>query len=73
VVWFLLITLAVVAVLTIVVIGSMAVALADEVELQEMARIEAEVRFAEQRLHGIARDSFAAMLEEARVGGQGRS
>ena len=33
----------------------------------ERARIEREVRSAERRLHEIARSSFAAMLEEARV------
>jgi L-cystine uptake protein TcyP (sodium:dicarboxylate symporter family) len=37
----------------------------DESE-NELARIEMEVRRAERRLNDVARDSFAAMLEEAR-------
>ena len=37
----------------------------DETE-NERARIETEVRRAERHLHDIARNSFQAMLEEAR-------
>ena len=41
--------------------------LVDDGETEERARIEREVRSAERRLHEIARSSFAAMLEEARI------
>ena len=60
-VWpYLLVALALVAVFVLAAWGF------DETE-SERARIELEVRRAERRLHDVARDSFAAMLDEARA------
>lgn len=62
--WFLIVVLAV-ALLTALVAVLVMVPFGDDREA-ERARIESEVRRAERRLHAIARDSFAAMLDEAR-------
>lgn len=68
--WFLIIVLAVIALalLAALVLPSF---LTDDAEA-ERARIELEVRGAERRLHDIARNSFQAMLEEARANDRGR-
>jgi hypothetical protein len=64
--WFLIIALALVA-LALTATFVIAVWRYDETDPEsERARIEMEVRRAERRLHDVARDSFAAMLDEAR-------
>jgi septal ring-binding cell division protein DamX len=66
-IWFLIIVLALVvlALLAVLVLAALGV---DETEDQsERARIEMEVRHAERRLHDVARDSFVAILDEARA------
>jgi hypothetical protein len=65
-VWFLVIVLSLVAVALAAVVV-MAAAWGSEDKESELARIEMEVRRAERRLHDVARDSFAAMLNEARA------
>ncbi len=40
--------------------------------LMELARIEADTRRAERQVHGLAREAFQAMLEEARESGPPR-
>ena len=69
--WFLIVVLAVVAVLALLAVLVMAAFLTDDGE-SERTRIEMEVRRAERRLHEVARNSFQAMLEEARTHGHGR-
>jgi hypothetical protein len=64
-IWFLIIVLALVA-LALVSVFVLAAWSVDETE-SERARIELEVRRAERRLHDVARDSFVAMLDEARA------
>ncbi len=63
--WFLIVLLAIVllALLAVVARGAFQ---SNETEA-ERAQIEMDVRRAERRLHQIARDSFLAMLEEARA------
>jgi Tfp pilus assembly protein PilE len=65
-VWFLIIVLAVVAVLALLAILGFAVWLSEAAPEDDAARIEWEVRRAERRLHDVASDAFASMLEEAR-------
>lgn len=69
--WLLLI-LALVVLVAVGAIGALASMLEETMTLNESARIEAEVRFAEHRLHDLARNGLAAMLEEARRDGHGR-
>ena len=70
--WFLIAVLAVVVLLALLAVVVLVSLMTDDSE-SERARIEMEVRRAEHRLHDIARDSFQAMLEEARSHGPGRS
>ena len=70
-VWFLIVVLTLIALLAVLAIIGLASYIGDEAE-NERARIESEVRRAERKLHDIARDSFQAMLEEARAHGHGR-
>lgn len=63
--WFLIVVLAVVVVLALLVVLVLFAAAAKESE-SEQALIELQVRRAERQLHDIARDGFAAMLDEAR-------
>jgi hypothetical protein len=63
--WFLIVVLGLVA-LALAAVFVLAAMSVDEPD-DELARIEMEVRRAERRLHDVARDSFAAMLEEART------
>jgi NADH:ubiquinone oxidoreductase subunit 3 (subunit A) len=66
--WFLLIIVAIVALIALAAVVVLALLLApDDNEAAEAARIEAEVRLAERRLHDISRQTFQAMLEEARA------
>ena len=65
-IWFLIIVLALVALALVAVFVLAAAWGFDETE-SERARIELEVRRAERRLHDVARDSFVAMLDEARA------
>lgn len=69
--WFLIIVLTLVVVLALLAVLFLSVLLTDYAE-SDRARIEAEVRSAERRLHDIAHNSFAAMLDEARAHGHGR-
>ncbi|MGH3084218.1 MAG: hypothetical protein ACRDNP_09200 [Gaiellaceae bacterium] len=62
---FLIYVLAFVGLLALVAVA-LAVLFSDDTEL-ERARIEMEVRQAERRIHNIARETFRAMLEEART------
>jgi len=64
-VWFLIVVLAVVLVLALLVLLAVFAA-ASEVRENEQALIELHLRRAERQLHEIARDGFAAMLDEAR-------
>jgi hypothetical protein len=64
--WFLIVTLAVTALLALLAVLGLIAYEYDEAEC-EQARIEREVRAAERRLHDIARASFQSMLEEARA------
>jgi len=64
--WFLIVVLGLVSIALAAVCVLAAASGANESE-NELARIEPEVRRAERRLHDVARDSFAAMLEEART------
>ena len=64
--WFLIAVLAVAMLLALLAVLILAAYVTDETE-NERARIEMQVRRAERRLHHIARDSFEAMLEEARA------
>ncbi|MCA1702900.1 MAG: hypothetical protein LC808_06355 [Actinobacteria bacterium] len=69
-IWFLLIIVAGVALIALAAVIGLALRLApDDGEIAEAVRIEAEVRLAERRLHHISRQTFQAMLEEARVNG----
>lgn len=70
-VWIMIAVLLIVIVLAIITIDFMAGVAAEATAFAEQLRIEAEVRWAEHRLHGIARDNFAAMLDEARSNGPG--
>jgi flagellar basal body-associated protein FliL len=63
--WFLIVVLAVVLVLALFVV-LVVFAAASEMHENEQALIELQVRRAERQLHDIARDGFAAMLDEAR-------
>lgn len=66
--WFLIVVLAVVVLGALLAVLVLAALLADEAETEtEHARIEMEVRRAERRLHDVARNSFEAMLDEART------
>ena len=64
--WLLIAILGVIVLLALLVVLVLAGSAIDERAL-ENARIEMEVRRAERRLHDVARDSFAAMLNEARA------
>ena len=65
-IWFLIVCLSLVA-LALAATFVIAVWRYEETEPDtDLARIEMEVRRAERRLHDVARDSFAAMLDEAR-------
>lgn len=68
--WFLIAVLAVVVLLALLAVLALVGLLTDDTE-SERARIAMEVRHAERRLHDIARNSFQAMLEEARSRGRG--
>jgi hypothetical protein len=70
--WFLIVVLAVVVVLALLSVLVLVAFFTDDSQ-SERARIEMEVRRAEHRLHDIARNSFQAMLEEARAHGRGRA
>ncbi len=63
---FLIVALAVTALLALVAILGLIAFQYDESEF-EQARIEWKVRAAERRLYNIARDSFQSMLDEARA------
>jgi hypothetical protein len=63
--WFLIVALAVVVVLALLVVLALFAVAAKESE-SEQALIDLQVRRAERQLHDIARDGFAAMLDEAR-------
>jgi uncharacterized membrane protein len=72
--WFLIVSLAVVAVIALLlvfVLISLLAAGGVEDDESERARVEMEVRRAEYRLHDIARMSFQDMLAEARAHGLG--
>jgi type II secretory pathway pseudopilin PulG len=71
--WFLITVLAVVVVLALLAVLALASLLIEDDEAAERARIEMEVRRAEHRLHDIARNSFEAMLDEARSHSPGRT
>jgi len=64
--WFLIVVLAIVVVLALLAVLVLIGLQIDDTD-SEKARIEMEVRRAERRLHDVARGSFQAMLEEARV------
>jgi hypothetical protein len=70
--WFLIVVLALVVALALLAVLFLAVLLTDYAE-SDRARIEVEVRSAERRLHEIAHNSFAAMLDEARAHDRGRT
>ena len=68
-IWLLIIVLVVIAltaVLGLIVLTRMT---SHDSRLMEYARIEAETRRAERQVHGIAREAFQAMLDEARSQG----
>ncbi len=69
--WFLIVVLAVVVLLALLAVLVLVAFLGDDTEA-ERARIEMEVRRAERRLHDVARNSFQAMLDEARAHRHGR-
>lgn len=69
--WFLIVVLAVVVLLALLAVLVLAAFLGDDTQSQQ-ARIELEVRRAERRLHDVARNSFQAMLDEARSHGRER-
>jgi hypothetical protein len=64
--WFVIVALAVTALLALLAVLGLIAFRYDEAEF-EQARIEWEVRAAERRLHDIAHNSFQSMLEEARA------
>jgi hypothetical protein len=66
--WFLIIVISLVAIAGVAALVFLAGIFRDEGE-SERARIEAEVRRAERRLHEVARNSFQALLDEARTRG----
>lgn len=68
-IWFLISALAIVAVLALLALVVLTVWLTEDTNANEAARIEWEVQRAERRLHDVASDAFAAMLEEARTDG----
>jgi hypothetical protein len=70
--WFLISVLAVVVLLALLAVLALAGLLVEDDEAAERARIEMEVRRAEHRLHDLARNSFKAMLDEARSKGSGQ-
>lgn len=63
--WFLVVALSLIALLAVLAAVGLAVSVGDEAQ-NDRAQIEAEVRRAERRLHALARNSFEAMLSEAR-------
>ncbi len=63
--WFLIVVLAVVLVLALLVVLVLSTVAANARE-SEKDLIELQIRRSERQLHDIARDGFAAMLEEAR-------
>jgi len=63
--WFLITVLSLVVLLALIAVVLLIGYATDEMG-DERVRIEMEVRRAERRLHDIARDSFASMLNEAR-------
>lgn len=65
--WFLITVLAVVVFLALLAVLVLASLVVEDDQAVERARIEMEVRQAEHRLHDIARHSFQAMLDEARL------
>lgn len=71
--WFLIVVLAIVVVLALLAVLTVLSMLTEDDEEAERARIEMEVRRAEHRLHDIARNSFQAMLDEARSHSSGRT
>jgi predicted Holliday junction resolvase-like endonuclease len=66
--WFLIVVLALVVIVALLAVLVLAALLGEETE-SERTRIEMEVRRAERRLHDVARNSFEAMLDEARSHG----
>lgn len=69
--WLLIVVLAVVVILALLTVLVLAAFLGDEGEADRV-RIEMEIRRAERRLHDVARNSFEAMLDEARAPEQTR-
>jgi cytochrome c-type biogenesis protein CcmH/NrfG len=65
--WFLIIVLAVVVLVAVLAVLVLAAPAKDENGESERLVIEQELRRAEHRLHDLARDSFEAMLAEARA------
>jgi len=64
--WFLVVVMALVVVLALLLVLAV-FAVGSEIENDEQARIDAQVRRAERQLHDVARDGFAAMLAQARA------
>lgn len=70
--WFLLIIVAGVALIALSAVIWLALRLTSaHEEIGEAARIEAETRLAERRVHDISRETFQRMLEAARSHGDG--
>jgi uncharacterized protein YoxC len=65
-IWLLVIVLVVIALAAVFGLVVLTRLTSHEARLMEYARIEAETRWAERQVHGIAREAFQAMLDEAR-------
>ena len=68
-IWLLAIVLVVIALTAVVGLVVLTRMTSHDSRLMEYARIEAETRRAERHVHGIAREAFQAMLDEARSQG----
>ena len=65
-IWLLIIVLVVIALAAVVGLVLLTWMRGRDSRLMEYARIEAETRRAERHVHGLAREAFQAMLDEAR-------
>ena len=68
-IWLLTIVLVVIALAAVLGLVVLVRMTSRDSRLMEYARIEAENRRAERQVHGLAREAFQAMLDEARQSG----
>ena len=72
-IWLLVIVLVVISLVAVAGLVFLTRLTSRDSRLMEYARIEADTRRAERQVHGIAREAFQAMLDEARQSGPPRS